>query len=410
MVATTALVVAVLLAVSAFFSASETSIFSLESHRVAAMGTDGTGSGGTLARLREDPHRLLITVLVGNNVVNVAIASVTTAAFVGQFGPERGPLFATAVVSVLVLLLGEIIPKSYAVGNAESIARAVARPVRLLQILLSPIVTVFDAINEGARRLIGGARDIERPYVTREELSALVELAGETGVLDASERDLIGRLFRFNDVTLREVMVPHGDLAVVDVSATVAETLERAATERTSRLPVSDGERLVGHVDVRDLIDGSPDTSVREFLLPVAHAYEGREADDLLRELQERRIELAVVTDDAESVQGLVTIEDLLEELVGEVFDAGEPRPVSRIGPGRASVRGDTVVETVNDALGIELPARGDGSVADLLARELGESPDAGDSVTIGDARLTVRSLSDDGRVQRALVERIETK
>jgi len=403
-----AVAVAGLLAASAFFSGSETSVFSLESHRVAAMVERGDSGAATLSRLREDPHRLLITILVGNNVVNIAIASVTTAVFVARFDAGVGTVAATLVVSVLVLLFGEIVPKSYAVGNAESVARRVAGPVTALGTLLSPVVTAFDAANEAIRRLVGGARDIERPYVTREDIAALVGAAEREGVVDAEERAFIDRVFRFDDVAVREVMVPRADVVAVEETATVATAVDRAAAERVSRLPVRrDGEHVVGYVDLRDLVDADPDAPVSAFLLPVVHAYEGRDAADLLAELQARRVELAVVFDEFGALEGLVTVEDIIEELVGEVFDVGEPRAVSRVGPNRVSARGVADVDAVNDLLGTDLPQVEGGSLAALLSREFDGVPAVGESVVVAGVRLTVRSV-EEHRVTRLLVERID--
>jgi CBS domain containing-hemolysin-like protein len=403
-----AVAVVALLAASAFFSGSETSIFSLEAHRVAAMAERGDPGAGTLARLREDPHRLLITILVGNNVVNIAIASVTTAGFVARFDPGVATVAATVVVSVLVLLFGEIVPKSYAVGNPEGVARRVAGPIRLLGVVLRPVVVAFDTANEGLRRLVGGARDIERPYVTREELAALVDAAEEAGVVDADERAFIDRVFRFDDVTVREVMVPRADIVAVGETATVETATARCAAERVNRLPVRrDDEYVLGYVDLRDLVDADADAPVTAFMLPVVHAYEGRDADDLLAELQERGAELAVVFDEFGALEGLVTVEDIIEELVGEVFDVGEARAVSQIGPGRASARGVAPVDAVNDLLDTALPSAEGGSVAALLSREFGDVPEVGESVEAGGARLTVRAV-EENRVTRVLVERLD--
>jgi CBS domain containing-hemolysin-like protein len=400
--------VAVLLAASAFFSSSETAIFSLETHRVAAMTERGDPGAERLARLREDPHRLLITILVGNNVVNIAVASITTAVFVARFDPGVATLAATLVVSVLVLLFGEIVPKSYAVGNPDGVARRVAHPIALVGTALKPVVVAFDTANEGLRRLVGGARDIERPYVTREELAALVGAAEEAGVVDADERAFIDRVFRFDGVTVQEVMVPRADIVTIGENATVEAATARCAAERVNRLPIRrDDEYILGYVDLRDLVDADPMTPVTEFLLPVVHAYEGRDADDLLAELQDRQVELAIVFDEFGALEGLVTVEDIIEELVGEVFDVGEPRTVSRVGPGRVSARGIAPVGAVDDLLGTNLPRVEGGSVAALLSHEFGDVPEVGESVEVSGARLTVRAV-EENRVTRVLVERLD--
>ncbi|WP_255195007.1 hemolysin family protein [Halorarius litoreus] len=401
------LVIAVLLVFSAFFSGSEIAIFSLDPHRADAMSTDD-GPGRTLARLREDPHRLLVTILVGNNFVNIAIASVGTVLLVRELPEGIAITVSTLVISTVVLLFGEIVPKSYGVANPERTARSVARPLRLVQFLLAPVVTLFDTLNEGIRRLIGGARDIEKPYVSREELAALVETAEQSGAIDADEGTLIERVLRFSDVPVRQAMVPRADIVAVDEGTTVREAIDTCAADRLTRLPVlRDGEEVIGYVDLRDLADADPDEPVDEFLLPVVHVFEGREIDDVLEELQREQLEVAIVFDQFGAVEGLVTAEDIVEELVGEVFDVGETRDVVRVGPGKLSSRGRVSVTQINELLETDLPAVESGTLAALLAEEFGRVPDVGESVVVDGVRLTVRTVAQN-RVLRVFVERLE--
>lgn len=181
--------IALLVGVSAFFSGSEIAVFSLEDHRLDGLAAEP--GGAALTRLREDPHRLLVTVLVGNNVVNVAIASLTTALFVGRVGGGAGVVLATVFASTVVLLFGEIVPKSYGVAHPERVALRVAGPIRVLQVVLYPVVAVFEVASGAINHLTGGTRDIERPYVTREEIVALVETAEALGIVEADEQAMI---------------------------------------------------------------------------------------------------------------------------------------------------------------------------------------------------------------------------
>ncbi|WP_255151017.1 hemolysin family protein [Halorarius halobius] len=399
--------IVVMLLVSAFFSGSEIALFSLDPVRADAMATDDP-SGAALARLRADPHRLLVTILVGNNFVNIAIASVGTVLLVRELPAGIAVTVSTLVVSTLVLLFGEIVPKSYGVANPERVARRVARPLAVVQRLLYPLVVVFDGLNEGIRRLIGGARDIEKPYVTREELAAILETAEETGAIDPAEGTLIERVLRFSDVPVRQAMVPRADIVAVDAGATVGEAVDACADERVNRLPVyREGEDVVGYVDLRDLVDADRDAPVEEFLLPVVHVFESREVDEVLADLQRERLEVAIVFDQFGAVEGLVTAEDIVEELVGEVFDVGERRDVVAVDPGRVSSRGRVSVTRINDELGTQLPAVESGTLAALLADEFGRVPEVGESVTVGGARLTVRAVSRN-RVLQVLVERVD--
>jgi CBS domain containing-hemolysin-like protein len=404
MAATVLVAIALLVTVSAFFSASEIAVFSLEDHRFGAI-ADEPG-GRALAALRDDPHRLLVTVLVGNNVVNVAIAALTTALFVDRIGGSAGVVVSTLFASTVVLLFGEILPKSYGVANPERVALGVATPLRAIQVVLYPVVTVFDVVSGWINRLTGGTSDIERPYVTREEIVALVETAEELGIVEADEQSMIERVFRFNATAVGSVMVPRADVIAVDVGASVREAIDVCAESRRTRVPVSEGDldRVVGYVDVRDLVAAPDDADLRELAHPAMHVFEGREIDEVLAELQASRAELAIVYDEFGAVEGLVTVEDVVEELVGEIFDVGEAPPVLGLSARTATAQGSAATAAVNDELDTHLPTSGE-TIAGLLSETLGRPPEPGDVVDVADARLTVRTVAGD-RVRRVHVER----
>lgn len=401
---TVVVAVALLVVVSAFFSASEIAVFSLEDHRLGSLA--GEPGGDALLALREDPHRLLVTVLVGNNFVNVAIAALTTAAFVDVVGGTLGVVLSTLFASTLVLLFGEIVPKSYGVANPERVALGVAGPLRVLRVALYPVVAVFEAVSGAINQVTGGTRDIERPYVTREEIVALVETAEELGIVEADEQAMIERVFRFNTTPVASVLVPRADVVAVDVGSTVRAAVDQCAAERVTRLPVYEGDldRVVGYVDLRDLVDAPADADLRGLAHPALRVFEDREIDEVLAELQTARSELAVVYDEFGALEGLVTMEDLVEEIVGEIFDVGEEPGVVALSATAATARGSAATVAVNDELGTELPTEGE-TVAGLLAEVLGRPPEPGDIVDVADARLTV-GVVEDNRVRRVHVER----
>ncbi|WP_435196517.1 hemolysin family protein [Natronomonas sp. EA1] len=404
-------VVAGLLALSAFFSGSEIALFSLDSRQLESFGTDERSGSQAVARLHEDPHRLLITILVGNNVVNIAIATVVTTLVASYVAPSRVALVATVVGSTVVLLFGEILPKSYGVANAPSLARRVARPVAALQVLLYPLVIAFDRVNEALSGVIGGDEEIEPPSVTREEIAALVGTASKLGVIDADEQTLIQRVFRFNSVPVRHVMVPRADLVSIEKGTTVADAIQVCGDARLSRVPVYEEteDHVVGYVDLRDLVNADPEATVggSDLLVPILHVFEGREVDDLLAEFQEERLELAIVFDEYGAVEGLVTAEDIVEELVGDVFDVGEPRTLVRVDDRSVSARGKTRVEAVNEAIGTALPAPESGTVAALVVETLGRVPQVDETVTIDGVAMTVTGVVGN-RVVRVFIQREE--
>jgi CBS domain containing-hemolysin-like protein len=400
--------IVVLVATSAFFSSSEIAIFSLEDHRLSSLETEPGGK--TLAALREDPHRLLVTILVGNNFVNTAIAALTTALLVDRLSGGVAVLVATLVASSVVLVFGEIVPKSYGVANPEGIALRVAGPVKLVERLLYPVVVAFEVVTGAITRVVGGGRDIERPYLTREEIVALVDTAEELGVIGDDEQAMIQRVFRFNTTSVGSVAVPRSDVVAVDAEAGVPGAIETCGRERLTRLPVYEDEfdNLVGYVDLRDLVDAPEDADLTSLAHPLLHVFEGREIDEVLAELQAARAEVAVVYDEFGAVEGLVTTEDLVEQIVGEIFDVGEEPTVVRLSPTAATARGTAATRAVNEAIGTALPTGGE-TVAGLLAERLSRAPEPGDEVQVGDATLTVEAV-EENRPRRVRIERRDSQ
>ncbi|EJN60837.1 hemolysin family protein [Halogranum rubrum] len=402
--------VAALLVCSAFFSGSEIAVFSLERHRLSALLQRETESRvAPLRRLRDDPHRLLVTILVGNTIVNVAMASIATAIIARLFDPTTGAIVSTIVMSGLILLFGEISPKSYGVANAESLALSTARPLELVQKALYPVVVFFDVASRGINRITGGGQDIERPYVTREEIEALLTTGERVGVIDEVERDMVQGVFDLSSTTAREVMVPRVNVVGVDVETPLEEVLEVCSTNRLTRLPVYEGtlERMVGIADIRDVERAAREGGhLREALLPTLQVPDSREIDSLLTEMQDKRVPMVIVLDEFGEMEGIITIEDILEEIVGEIFEVGEERFIRPTARGLL-VKGEVTVGEVNDFLGVELPLEGDfETVAGLINTELGRIGDVGDAVEVANVSLTVDSI-DGNRISRVRVEQV---
>jgi CBS domain containing-hemolysin-like protein len=396
-----------LLAVSAFFSGSEIAVFSLEQHRVDSLRETG-GAGALLARLREDPHRLLVTLLVGNTVVNVALATLASALATAALGTGPGAVVAAVTTSVAVLLFGEILPKSYGVANAESASLAVAGPLRVVQFALAPVVWVFDGLAGAFNRVTGGERDIEAPYVTREEFETLLESGEFDDAIGETERDMVQGVFELGSTRAREVMVPRADVVAVDVSTPVEEVLDVCSRERFTRLPVYEEtlDRVVGIADVRDVQRARREgRALRDVLLPAVQVPDTREIDDLLAEMQAERVPMVVVRDEFGETEGIITVEDILEEIVGEIFEVGEERLI-RSTPEGLLVNGEVTVGEVNDALDVDLPREGEyETVAGLINAELGRIGDVGDRVIVDGVVLVVERV-DGNRIRRVSVRR----
>ncbi|MFB6156037.1 MAG: hemolysin family protein [Haloferacaceae archaeon] len=401
-------VVVVLLALSAFFSGSEIAVFSLERHRVDALLDAGAPGGETLSRLRTNPHRLLVTVLVGNNIVNIAMASIATFVLTALLGPGVGLTVATVGMSFLVLVFGEITPKSYGVANAESFALRVAGPLSVIQAALYPLVVFFEGVSRGINRLTGGEMEIERPYMTRQDLETLLQTGRTRGVIDEDEHEMVQGVFDLSSTIAREVMVPRVNVVAVDVGTPIEEVIEVCSTERLTRVPVYDGtlDHVVGIADIRDAERAAREgRTLREALLPVYQVPDTREIDDLLAEMQEGRVPMVVVRDEFGETEGIVTVEDILEEIVGEIFETGEERRI-RWRDGDLLVNGEVTIGEVNDAFEASLPREGEfETVAGLINDQLGRIGDVGDEVVVGDVSLRVESV-EGNRITRVCVRR----
>jgi CBS domain containing-hemolysin-like protein len=403
------LAIFVLLGLSAFFSASEIAIFSLERHRLTALLSSEDPRAGTLGRLRENPHRLLVTILVGNNVVNIAMASIATLVLTRLLGPGPGVAASTLGMSFLVLIVGEITPKSYGVANSESLSLSVAGTIARVQQLLYPVVLVFDVLSRGINRLTGGGQEIEKPYVTREQIEDLLETGERAGDIAESEREMVQGVFDLSHTRAKEIMVPRVNVVAVDVSSSLQSVLDTCADRRVTRLPVYDGtlDRIVGIADIRDVERAiRQGLSLREIVTEPLQVPDTIEIDDLLSEMQAERVSMAVVRDEFGEMEGVLTVEDILEEIVGEIFEVGEERLI-RPTPDGLLVKGEATVDEVNDALGTEVPTAGDfETVAGLINAELGRLGDVGDRIEIDGVTFTVESV-DGTRIRRVRVHRL---
>ncbi|MBP2250416.1 CBS domain containing-hemolysin-like protein [Halarchaeum solikamskense] len=303
---------------SAFFSSAEIAAFSLQWHRIQSLAAGGDPRAGALRDLREDPNRLLVTILVGNNVVNVAFSTVIATLTVALLPPGPAIVAATVVTSVLVLLFGEVAPKAYGVAHAESWALAVARPVAVLERALSPVVWAFDVASDALTSLLG-ATDAVPPYVTREEIRALLVTGAQLGVVNADEREMVHAVLDLEQTAVEEVMTPREAVVAVPASATPADARDACLAADVAAVPVygDDLDDVRGVVSLADAERAvGTDASLDAITAAVTRARESWTVDDLLTELRETGASLAVVTDSQNRTVGVVTRSDVADEVV----------------------------------------------------------------------------------------------
>ena len=409
-------VILVLLGLSAFFSSSEIAMFAFPDHRLPTVVDEELRGSKTLATLKDDPHRLLVTILVGNNLVNVAMSSVTTGLLAYFLASQsQAVLVTTFGITALILIFGESAPKSYAVDHTESWALRIARPLKFAEWLLYPLIVLFDYLTRVVNTVIGGDRPIESSYVTRDELHQLIETGEEEGVLEEDEREMLHRTLRFYRTIAKEAMTPRLDITGVQRDADVEAAIATAIETGHARLPVYEGtlDNVIGVVHVLDLLEETadghdPPADLEALARPTLHVPETKPVSELLAELREQRLEMAIVIDEFGTTEGLVTIEDLTEEVVGEILEGGEEAPIERINEDTAIVKGEVNIDEVNDALEIDLPEGEEfETIAGFIFNRAGRLVDEGEKIAFDHLTLRVERV-DNTRIKRARITGLE--
>ncbi len=404
-----------LTAAAAFFAMSETALISLTRLRVSTLAErDGTAST-TLQTLLHDRNRVLTTVLVCNTFVLLASDSLATYFFL-QLGIPNGAIWSTVVMTAVILIFGEIVPKTIAVASGETWALRLARPLSIITMLFTPITLALLAITTVVIRIIGGKQVAPGPYLTEEDIRSIVNVGVEQNVLEAEERELIHSIIEFGDTIVREVMTPRPDMICVNVSASPQRALDLVIREGYSKLPVYEEtvDNVIGVVHDRELLialanNAIANTSLRMLMRPVAYVPESKRISDLLRDMQRGKFSLAIVLDEYGGTAGLVTMEDLLEEIVGEIrdeHDEGEEEPIRIIAEDESVVEAGVNIEDVNARLGTRLPHEEFETIGGLTVGLFGRIPREGEEVAAGEG---VKLRIDRTRGRRILAVRVLT-
>jgi CBS domain containing-hemolysin-like protein len=305
---------------------------------------------------------LLVTILVGNNMVNITMSSISTTIVGFYFDPGPAVIVSSFGITSMVLVFGETAPKSYAVENTELHARRVARGLKIVEKPLWPLITLFYYLTGVVNKITGGSPSMESSYVTRDEIRNIIRTGEREGILDEEERQRLQRALRFTDGIAKEVMTPRLDMAAISKDAAVREAIEKCIQSGHARLPAYDGslDNVIGVFDIRELDDSSydafADLTVEDVVNPTLHVPESKNVDDLLTEMRDNRMHMVIVIDEFGATEGLITMEDMTEEIVGEILAGDEEHPIEFVDDDTVLVNGSVNIEEVNEALGIVLP------------------------------------------------------
>ncbi len=356
------LILTVLLVLSGVFSGSETALISLSMARAESLYKEGRNGAHALYLLKKDPSRMLITILIGNNVVNIAASAMATVIATDHFG-DSGPGIAVGVLTILILVFGEITPKSLATRFSERISLAMSPVIYGFMRLIYPMVWVFLQITNWVQ---SSTKAMDDPLVTESEVITLIEHGEEEGVIDTGEREMIERVFNFNDLKAEDVMTPRRQVFRLDGRRLLRDTLPEILNEGYSRIPVygEDPDEIHGVVILRDLIriiaKGELDQPVSDLAQEPLFTSSNTPIDELIRTLKNKSIHLAVVVDEHGAMVGVITLEDMLEELVGEIYDESDEKPdeLMVLGNGQILVDGTAELRIVEDYFDIDIPGK----------------------------------------------------
>ena len=400
-------VLVILLALSAFFSSAETSLTTVNRLRIRALVDEGDKRAIALSKIIEDPGKLLSALLIGNNIVNISASSIATVLATNFFG-SAGAGISTGVMTLLVLVFGEITPKTMASLKAEKIALSYAKIVYVIMFVFTPLIFILDLLSGGLLRLIGIDPNKRDDSITEEDLRTIVEAGHEDGVLEPEEHKMINNVFDFGDHQAKDIMVPRVDMCFLKLDATYEDFIEIYKEEKFTRIPVYEETRdnVIGIINVKDLLlyDKKQEFHVRDFLREAYYTYEFKNTSELMMEMRKNSISIAIVLDEYGATAGLVTLEDLLEEIVGDIrdeFDEAEAEEVQQLGDREYLVEGACKLEDLNDMIGLGIESEDYDSIGGIVIEALQHLPAEGEEVTLDNGTRLVVEKVDKNRIEK---------
>ncbi len=388
---------------TAFFSSSEVALISITRAKVRTLVNEGRPGSDAVAALKESPEHLLITILIGNTVVTTAAASIATAVAIQIFG-DIGVGIATGFVVIMLLVFGEIGPKIYAARASDSFALTIAPVILFFSRIFTPVIWLVERISPK----FGIGKEVCEPAVTEEEIKEWIDVGKEDGTIEQGEQDMLYSVLEFADTTAREIMTPRVDVIAMEDTMSFEEAIRIFNESGFSRIPVFHDQidNITGILNVKDIfsamVSHRKDSTIKEVMYDPMFVPETKKIDDLLKELQVHRVQMAIVIDEYSSFVGIVTVEDILEELVGDIldeYDKEEPE-IQNISEGVFAVDAQMWVDDINERMGLDLPIdESYETVGGLIIDRLGHIPlHPGEKIEINDGKITLIVMQMHGR------------
>lgn len=391
----------VCLTLSAVFSASETALMSLSKIRIKQMVENKEKGADRINKLLSDPNKLISSILIGNNVVNIAASSLMASLAIEKFG-NSGVGIATGIMTLLVLIFGEITPKSLAAQKAEKFSVRLSGFVQLCMTVLSPISFALSKVTNFMIKILGGHVDKNQPFITQEELKTIVSVSHKEGVLEGEEKDMIYNVFDFSNSRVNDVMITRTEMVAIDVKSSYEEVIRVISEEQYSRIPVYEDtiDNIIGILYVKDLVflQGQKDSGfdLREYIRKPHFTYEFKPTKDLFEEMRANRIHMVIVVNEYGGAEGIITMEDLIEEIVGDIEDEydKETNDIEIIKENEYVVNGNTRIEEINDLIGTHIESEDFDTIAGFVIGLVHNIPELKQEIEYENIKFIVENVN----------------
>ncbi|MFQ9195072.1 MAG: HlyC/CorC family transporter [Candidatus Gastranaerophilaceae bacterium] len=394
------LIIIVLLILSAFFSSSETALTTVSRMRILSLAEEGNSSAVTLLKVIDNKEKMLSAILIGNNIVNISVSSFTTILVTDLFG-NYAVSIATAILTVLVLIFGEITPKTLATISNEKLALRFASVVYWLMYILTPVIFLINKLSSLVMKLFRIDKSEKKSTYTENELKTIVNVSHAEGVIEADEREMLQNIFEFGDRQAKDIMIPRLDVCMIDVDSTYEEIMNVFQANRYTRIPVYENttDNVIGIINIKDLLlyRHGESFNIRNYLRQPYFTYEYKGLSDLLLEMKKASVNITIVLDEYGAASGLLTLEDLIEEIVGDIrdeYDYDEEDELRPINENEYIAEAHMKLDDLNDMLKINLSSPEYDSVGGFIIEKLDRIAKSGDIVETPDVTLIVDSIN----------------
>lgn len=393
-------ILGILLLLSGFFSSAETALTTVNKLRIRSLAEDNVKEAKVVNKLIEDPTKMLSAILIGNNIVNLSASSIATALAINHFG-NIGAGVATGILTILILIFGEITPKTIATIFSEKLSLKYGRFISFLTLVITPIIFLVNKISLVVLLIFRINPHAKSSVITEDELRTIVDVSHEEGVIESEERRMITNVVDFGDSLAKDVMVPRVDMAFAEITLTYDELVEIFSVDKYTRMPVYSEsiDNVIGIINLKDIFfyNGSKeDFCVEKIMREPYFTYEYKKISDLLIEMRKESIPLAIVLDEYGSTAGLITLEDLLEEIVGEIrdeYDDDEEDSIRQVGENEYIADGNTKLDEINEIIGLNLESDDYDSIAGHMIYLLDHLPEVGESITNNHVVYTIDAV-----------------